>query len=137
MRHPLVFLVEAADDICYQIMDIEDAHKLKILSTEETKELFLAFFTEERKRRIYETWRMVSDANEQIAYLRSAVIGTLIDACTEVFVQNEAAILEGSFEEALVKKISDHALRHTGVALAVLSIKSNYEIGRASCRERV
>lgn len=108
-RHPLVFLVEAADDICYQIMDIEDAHKLKILSTEETKELFLAFFTEKRKRRIYETWRMVSDANEQIAYLRSAVIGTLIDACTDVFVQNEAAILEGSFEEALVKKISDHA----------------------------
>ena len=38
-RHPLVYLVEAADDICYQMMDIEDAHKLKILTTEETKEL--------------------------------------------------------------------------------------------------
>jgi dGTPase len=35
VRHPLVYLVEAADDICYQIMDIEDAHKLKILSYEE------------------------------------------------------------------------------------------------------
>lgn len=40
MRYPLVFLIEAADDICYQLMDIEDAHKLKILSTEETKFLF-------------------------------------------------------------------------------------------------
>ena len=46
VRHPLVYLVEAADDICYQMMDIEDAHKLKILTTEETKELHLAYFTE-------------------------------------------------------------------------------------------
>ena len=44
-RHPLVYLVEAADDICYQMMDIEDAHKLKILTTQETKELYLQFFT--------------------------------------------------------------------------------------------
>lgn len=47
-RHPLVFLVEAADDICYQMMDIEDAHKLKILTTEETKQLFMGFFEDER-----------------------------------------------------------------------------------------
>jgi dGTP_triPase: putative dGTPase len=40
-RHPLVYLVEAADDICYQMMDIEDAYKLKILTTEETKELLM------------------------------------------------------------------------------------------------
>ena len=43
-RHPLVYLVEAADDICYQMMDIEDAHKLKILTTQETKELYLHVF---------------------------------------------------------------------------------------------
>lgn len=42
-RHPLVYLVEAADDICYEIMDIEDAHKLRLLSDEQTMELFLAF----------------------------------------------------------------------------------------------
>ena len=45
-RHPLVYLVEAADDICYQMMDIEDAHKLKILTTQETKELLLSYFIE-------------------------------------------------------------------------------------------
>ena len=45
-RYPLVYLVEAADDICYQIMDIEDAHKLKILTTDETIALFLGFFDE-------------------------------------------------------------------------------------------
>ena len=38
-RHPLVYLVEAADDICYEIMDIEDSHKLKILTFDETKRL--------------------------------------------------------------------------------------------------
>jgi dGTPase len=43
-RHPLVYLVEAADDICYQVMDIEDAHKLKIITYDETRELFLNFF---------------------------------------------------------------------------------------------
>lgn len=51
-RHPLVYLVEAADDICYQMMDIEDAHKLKILTTEETKELLLAYFADERQTHI-------------------------------------------------------------------------------------
>ena len=43
-RHPLVYLVEAADDICYEIMDLEDAHKLKILSFEEAQQLLLGFF---------------------------------------------------------------------------------------------
>ena len=44
-RHPLVYLVEAADDICYQMMDIEDAHKLKILTTQETQDLLLSYFS--------------------------------------------------------------------------------------------
>ena len=49
-RHPLVFLVEAADDICYEIMDLEDAHKLKIVSFEETSRLMLGFFEEDVKQ---------------------------------------------------------------------------------------
>ena len=51
-RHPLVYLVEAADDICYEIMDIEDSHKLKILSFEQTKDLLLGFFDESVKNSI-------------------------------------------------------------------------------------
>ncbi|MDE6465648.1 MAG: dNTP triphosphohydrolase, partial [Duncaniella sp.] len=51
-RHPLVYLVEAADDICYEIMDIEDAHKLKILSTEEVIPLLLSYFDEARRSHI-------------------------------------------------------------------------------------
>ena len=103
VRHPLVYLVEAADDICYQIMDIEDAHKLKILTSDETKSLFLNFFDENRRNRRLETMNLVSDVNEQIAYLRSSVIGQLIDECATVFVANEEAILNGSFDSALIK----------------------------------
>ena len=51
-RHPLVYLVEAADDICYEVMDIEDSHKLKILSFDETQNLLLSFFSPERKVQI-------------------------------------------------------------------------------------
>jgi dGTPase len=104
-RHPLVYVVEAADDICYQIMDIEDAHKLKILSTEETKALLLQFFDENRKQRIYETWELVDDSNEQISYLRSSVIGKLVSECARVFVENEQQILSGIFTGSLIDKI--------------------------------
>ena len=104
-RHPLVYLVEAADDICYQMMDIEDAHKLKLLTHDETKGLYMLFFDEKRKNRIEEVCRIVTDVNEQIAYLRSSVIGALIKECTRVFTENEKKILAGEFEGALIKHI--------------------------------
>lgn len=104
-RHPLVYLVEAADDICYQMTDIEDAHKLKLLTHDETKGLYMLFFDEKRKKRIEEVCRIVTDVNEQIAYLRSSVIGALIKECTRVFTENEKKILAGEFEGALIKHI--------------------------------
>lgn len=107
IRHPLVYLVEAADDICYQIMDIEDAHKLKILSSDETKSLFLQFFNKDKRKRRLETLEMVSDVNEQIAYLRSSVIGLLIEQCSKAFVENEKAILNGTFNSTLIEQLPE------------------------------
>jgi dGTPase len=104
-RHPLVYLVEAADDICYQMMDIEDAHKLKLLTTKEVKALFYQFFDENREKRAEEVYNIVTDTNEQIAYLRASVIGILIDECIRVFMENEEAILNGEFEGTLIKSI--------------------------------
>lgn len=101
-RHPLVYIVEAADDICYQMMDIEDAYKLKILTTDETKQLYYGFFSKKRLTRIREICKMVTDENEQIAYLRSATIGVLVKECARVFVRNEAEILTGQFKEPLI-----------------------------------
>ncbi len=106
-RHPLVYLVEAADDICYQIMDIEDAHKLKLLSSEECIELMLNFFSEEKRNRALNIMGMVNDMNEKIAYLRSSVIGILIDECCRVFIVNEKNILQGKFEKSLIKYIGE------------------------------
>ena len=106
-RHPLVFLVEAADDICYQMMDIEDAYKLKLLTPRETKELYQLFLDEKKKERVDEVFRLVTDENEQIAYLRATVIGILVKECTQVFMRNEESILEGNFEGALIKHISE------------------------------
>jgi len=108
-RHPLVYLVEAADDICYQIMDIEDAHKLRILTSDETKNLFLGFFNAERRARRQETLLMVTDVNEQIAYLRSSVIGQLIEECSAVFADNETDILNGTFASSLIKSLPQHS----------------------------
>ena len=105
-RHPLVYLVEAADDICYQMMDIEDAHKLKLLTTKEAKELYELFLDEEKMGRAKKIYEFVSDSNEQIAYLRATAIGILVQECTHVFIENEESILEGNFNGSLIKHIS-------------------------------
>lgn len=105
-RHPLVYLVEAADDICYQIMDIEDAHKLKILSTEETRQLLLSFFQPERKEKILQVMQHVADVNEQIVYLRSCAIGCLVQECARIFLEHEEEILSGTFTGPLISKLS-------------------------------
>lgn len=104
-RHPLVYIVEAADDICYEVMDIEDAHKLKILSTPEVLDHLLAFFSPERRVRCEQVMRHISDPNEQIAYLRSGVIGVLVDRCAEVFVNNEKSIMRGTFPGQLLAHV--------------------------------
>ncbi|MCE2617310.1 MAG: deoxyguanosinetriphosphate triphosphohydrolase [Phocaeicola sp.] len=106
-RHPLVYLVEAADDICYEIMDIEDAHKLKLLTHDETMELFSNFFDEKGKKRIKETYKIVTDENERIAYLRSKAIGILTEECVRVFVEHEEDILNGTFHGTLIEHMRE------------------------------
>ncbi len=105
-RHPLVYMVEAADDICYQVMDIEDGHKLKIISTQETIELLTAFFTQERKEHMHQVMSQVDDPNEKIVYLRSCVVGLLVKECAKTFVEHEDEIMEGRFQGSLIDHIS-------------------------------
>ena len=105
-RHPLVYLMEAADDICYQVMDIEDAHKLKILNCQEVLNLFMGFFEEQRLERIKDVVSMIDDDNEKVAYMRSCVIGELVSECARVFVDNEDSLLSGAFEGCLIDHIS-------------------------------
>ena len=104
-RHPLVYIVEAADDICYEVMDLEDAHKLKILSTDEVTSLLLGFFDKDRREHMFDVMKSVDDPNEKIAYLRSCVVGALVEQCAQTFIDNEDAILEGRFEGSLLSHI--------------------------------
>lgn len=108
VRHPLVYLVEAADDICYEIMDLEDAHKLKLLSYGEIATLLLDFFDETAKKHILQriTDEGLTDDNEKVVYLRACVIGKLENECVRVFVENEEAILSGTFEGSLISHIA-------------------------------
>jgi len=108
-RHPLVYLVEAADDICYEIMDLEDAHKLKILSFEETSSLMLSFFDEANRKNILKRIEseQITDPNERVQYLRACVIGKLEYECVQTFMSHETEILEGQFKGSLIDHISD------------------------------
>ena len=108
-RYPLVYLVEAADDICYQIMDIEDACKLHILTADEAIQLLLNFFDDDRLDHVQRIMNMVDDTNEQIAYLRSCIIGLLVDECSRIFLEHEEELLKGTFTDSLIEHISDKA----------------------------
>ena len=106
-RHPLVYLVEAADDICYEIMDIEDAHKLRILSFDETMQMLLGFFDEAQKQKILRRIddEGITDNNEKVVYLRACTIGLLEHECAKAFVVHEQEILAGDFQGCLIDYI--------------------------------
>lgn len=105
-RHPLVYLMEAADDICYQIMDLEDAHKLRIISTGELMEIFSHYFSAESRGREIDKISRYSDPNEKIAFLRTKVIGSLVSECAREFAASEDKILSGTYEGSLIDNLS-------------------------------
>ena len=107
-RHPLVYLVEAADDICYEIMDIEDAHKLRILSFDETMQLLLGFFDNCQREKILKRIdeEGITDNNEKVVYLRACAIGRLECECARAFVEHESEILEGTLQGCLIDHIT-------------------------------
>lgn len=112
-RHPLVYLVEAADDICYEIMDIEDAHKLKIVTYEETKRLFLDFFDEMGQNHIMQRIHdeEITDDNEKVIYMRACVINALERACVDAFMRHEDKIMMGEFSGSLIDSIDDRLVK--------------------------
>ena len=111
MRHPFVYLVEAADDICYQIMDVEDAHKLKILTYPETESLFMAFFDKNSDSKLLDNveanLKIVTDCNEIVAYLRAMVIGKLIKECANIFIENFDRIASEEELKPLFRSLAD------------------------------
>lgn len=101
-RHPFVFLVEAADDICYRIMDFEDAFKLNIVSSTVLFELFLGFFNSDQQDKVNKRLNGIVDENQKVQYLRAVVINYLVEKVTNVFLSNEVLLLNGRLEHSLI-----------------------------------
>lgn len=110
VRHPLVYLVEAADDICYEVMDIEDAYKLRLLSAEETRNLYLNFYDSDVRESLISAYPDATDESDRISYLRSCVINALERACVQTFLEHEEEILSGSFNGSLIDHLPPHLL---------------------------
>ena len=114
LRHPFVLLVEAADDICYNIIDMEDAHRLGILSTQQVSYSFLQIIEDLNSDkaatdRMKSIFAKIKDANESIAFLRSLLINTLVTRATEIFIENKAEILRGRFNDSLLGVIEKNS----------------------------
>lgn len=109
-RHPFVYMVEAADDICYRIVDLEDAHRLGILSHQLVKDTLLNMLARinrpgEDLQRIQATYEKIGDANEKIAFLRARAINIITVTAADVFIANKEAILTGTFNDTLLDNI--------------------------------
>jgi len=99
VRHPLAFLVEAADDICYHIIDLEDGCRLGWVPFEQARDLMAAILGDAY---MPEKLENTKDENDKISYLRALAINTLITQCVDVFLKNEDGILKGEFDKALM-----------------------------------
>ena len=101
-RHPLAFLVEAADDICYHIIDLEDGCRLGLVSFDVVKEMLAEIigdtYSEEKVQKI-------KSQHERLGTLRAMAIGQLIQECSEAFIDNEEKMLDGSFDTDLTSLI--------------------------------
>ncbi len=122
-RHPFVYLVEAADDICYSIVDMEDAHRLGILQKEEVVEAFVQLIKKinrkgEEADKIVSYYNDITDTNEAIAFIRAKVINLLANEAVDVFCGNQQAILDGSFNDTLL----DHIDRTTNALKVIQDI---------------
>ncbi len=125
-RHPYVYLTEAADDICYRIVDLEDAHRLGIISKDRTSGALLSILAEVDKDadRIHKTYKTINDANDSIAYLRAKTINALTNRSAEIYIQNKKSILAGTYQSTLMDDIESTAKSLRDVM--TLSIKEIY-----------
>ena len=98
-RHPLTYLVEAADDICYSIIDLEDGCSLGLIGYEEAKALLENVITKNKSK--LGKLDQLNSRQEKMGFLRALAIGDLMDECSTLFLDSEKEILEGNFNHAL------------------------------------
>jgi len=124
-RHPLTFLVEAADDICYTIIDFEDGINLGLIPEAYALEYLINLVRDNIKTEKYHT---LSNKEDRVSYLRALAIGALIDEAIDMFMKNEDAILAGTFSEALLDKSKYEAQINDIIKLSVEKIYQSKEV---------
>jgi len=124
-RHPLAFLVEAADDICYTIIDFEDGINLGLVSEDFALEYLIKLVKDTIDTSKYQT---LTTKEDRISYLRALAIGNLINDAVRVFIENEEAILQGKFHFALTDKSKYKAQMDDIIKLSVKNIYQSREV---------
>lgn len=124
-RHPLTYLVEAADDICYTIIDFEDGINLGLIEEEFALEYLIALVKDTINT---EKYNMLTQASDRLAYLRSLAISVLIKEASEIFLANEEAILKGDFQVALLDKSKYKAQIDDIIKISVEKVYQSTEV---------
>ena len=124
-RHPLAYLVEAADDICYTIIDFEDGINLGLVSEDYALEYLIKLVKDTIDTAKYQT---LTTKEDRISYLRALAIGNLINDAVKVFIENEEAILKGEFPYALTDKSKYKAQIDDIIKLSVKNIYQSHEV---------
>jgi dGTPase len=124
-RHPLAYLVEAADDICYTIIDFEDGINLGLIQEEFALEYLINLVRDTINTKKY---HQLQNTQDRVSYLRALAINTLINEVVSIFMTNEEAILKGDFQTALLDKSKYGAQINDIIKISVENIYKSDEV---------
>lgn len=124
-RHPLAFLVEAADDICYTIIDFEDGINLGLIPEEFALEYLINLVRDSINTKKY---GLLTNTQDRVSYLRALAINTLINEVVDIFMANEDVILNGTFDTALLDKSKYEAQINDIIKLSIDKIYQSIEV---------
>ncbi|MDB4180080.1 deoxyguanosinetriphosphate triphosphohydrolase [Flavobacteriaceae bacterium] len=124
-RHPLAFLVEAADDICYTIIDFEDGINLGLIEEEFALEYLINLVRDSIN---IDKYNSLTNKQDRVSYLRALAINTLINEVVEIFITNEEEILKGNFKSSLLDKSKFSAQINDIIKLSVSNIYQSKEV---------
>ena len=125
IRHPLAYLVEAADDICYTIIDFEDGINLGLIEEEFALEYLINLVRDSINT---EKYHKLSNTSDRISYLRALSINTLINECVEIFMNNEDQIMQGVFTSSLLDKSKYKAQIDDIIKISIENIYDSKEV---------
>lgn len=122
-RHPLAYIVESADDICYRIIDFEDGIRIGLVPFEQAIEILTGILPSGQYRKT--KYQNILDRKEKIGYLRSKVISFLVKKVTEIFLDKETKILEGKFSKSLLEELDSDTIKNLNT-IEKLSVENIY-----------